>query len=210
MEINDQSRKVTRREREFEQRRQEIMSAARTLFIAKGLRNTTLDEIAESSAFGKGTIYNYFANKDDLFLAIVHQLIDETFSATQAAMSAAPEDARAKLYAYALASISHFHANDEVFLMIMREHNQLNPKNITQFVARFQEKLSFIVGPLAADVRSGRIRAADPQVLAALFDGMIRNYWMLKTNNLWPTSGQSPDDVAEFMVKVFFDGIENK
>jgi len=210
MEIKAQSRKVTRREREYECRRQEIMSAARALFIAKGLRNTTLDEIAESSAFGKGTIYNYFTNKDDLFLAIIHQLIDETFSATRAAMSTAPEGARAKLFAYALASVSHFHANDEVFVMILREHNQLDSKSIAQFVDRFQEKLSLIAEPLAADVRAGRIRPADTQKLAVLYDGMIRTYCMSVSNNLWSTDGQSPADVAELMVSVFFDGIENK
>jgi len=210
METKTQTRKATRREREYLRRRQEIMSAARTLFVAKGLRNTTLDEIAESSAFGKGTIYNYFTNKDDLFLAIIHQLIDETFAATQAAMSSAPEGARAKLFAHALASVSHFHANDEVFLMVMREHNELDRKTIAQFVDRFQEKLSLIADPLAADVRAGRIRPADPQKLAALFDGMIRTYCMSVTNKLWPTGGQSPADVAELMVSVFFDGIENK
>ena len=41
METTSQSPKSTRRERDFERRRQEIMSAARTLFIAKGMRNTT-------------------------------------------------------------------------------------------------------------------------------------------------------------------------
>jgi AcrR family transcriptional regulator len=210
METEAQTRKVTRREQEYQRRRQEIMSAARTLFVTKGLRNTTLDEIAEASAFGKGTIYNYFTNKDDLFLAIIHELIDETHVAARAAMSAASEGARAKLFAYALAALTHFHENDEVFLMIIREHNQLDSKTIAKFVDRFQEKLSLIVEPLAADVRTGRIRSADPQKLAAIFDGMIRTYCMLVTNNLWPTINQSPTDVAELMVSVFFDGIENK
>ena len=210
MEMKIPTTKATRREQEFQRRRQEIMSAAQALFIAKGLRNTTLDEIAELSAFGKGTIYNYFTNKSDLFRAIIHRLIDETFDATRAAMNAAPEGARAKLLAYALAAVKHFQANDEVFLMLMREHNQLSPKAVTEFIARFHEKLSLIAEPLAADIVAGRIRAADPRELAGLFDGMVRTYFMSVSNNLWPTDGQSPVDVAELMVSVFFDGIENK
>jgi AcrR family transcriptional regulator len=210
MEIKAQSRKITRREREYERRRQEIMSAARALFIAKGLRNTTLDEIAESSAFGKGTIYNYFTNKDDLFHAIIHQLIEETSAEIRAAMNEAAEGARAKLFAYTLAMVSHFHTNNEVFLMIMREHNQLDPQMIAKFIDRFQERLSLIAEPLVADVRAGRIRSADTQKLAVLYDGMIRTYCMSVSNNLWSTDGQSPADVAELMVSVFFDGIANK
>jgi AcrR family transcriptional regulator len=210
MESESQSRKATRREQEFRLRRQEIMSAARTLFITKGLRNTTLDEIAEQSAFGKGTIYNYFTNKDDLFLAIIHQLIDETSAATGAAMSAAPEGARAKLLAYALATVSQYHTNNEVFLMIMREHNQINPQMIAKFTVLYQDRLSLVSRSLQAGMLSGEILPSDPQKLATLFDGMIRTYVMAASQGLWPSGGESPTDVAELMVSVFFDGIENK
>jgi len=210
VDTKTQTRKATRREREYLRKRQEIMSAARTLFIAKGLRNTTLDEIAEASAFAKGTIYNYFTNKDDLFLAIIQQLIDETSTATRAAINEAAEGTRAKFFAYALASVSQFHTNSEVFLMVMREHNQLDPKMIARFIDGFQEKLSLISEPLQADRSSGSIQSSDPQKLAVLFDGMIRTYCLMTSHELWPGNGQSPADVAELMVSVFFDGIESK
>jgi AcrR family transcriptional regulator len=210
METQSQTRKATRRELEFRLRRQDIMSAARTLFIAKGLRNTTLDEIAELSAFGKGTIYNYFTNKDDLFLAIIHQLIDETSAEIRTAVNEAAEGARAKLFAYAMATVSHFHTNNEVFLMIMREHNQLDPQMIARFIDRYQERLSFVSQSLQTGMLSGNIRSSDPQKLAILFDGMIRTYVMAVSQGLWPSSGESPTVVAELVVSVFFDGIENK
>jgi AcrR family transcriptional regulator len=205
-----QTRKEIRREQEFQRRRQEIMSAARTLFVEKGLRNTTLYEIADASAFGKGTIYNYFANKDDLFLAIIHQLIDESNTATEIAMKEAPEGIREKLLAYTQASLTHFHANNEVFLMVMREHHQLDPKSMEQFAERYREKLSMLVEPLETAMKAGKIANSDPQQLTVLFDGMIRTYCMAVTGGIWPTDGQLPENVAELMVSIFFDGIENK
>jgi AcrR family transcriptional regulator len=210
MESSAQARKESRREREFQRRRQEIMDAARILFIEKGLRSTTLDEIAEASAFGKGTIYNYFANKDDLFAAILHQLINEVDSATIAAMAAEPATARAQLRAYALVSLEHFHANNEVFLMIMREHHELDPKSIAQFTDRYHQRLSLVMESLKLHIFPKEPTESDLKRLALLFDGMVRTYFMAASGGMWPTNNQSPSEVAQFMVSVFFDGIENK
>jgi AcrR family transcriptional regulator len=210
MESSAQARKDFRREQEFQRRRQEIMSAARTLFVEKGLRNTTLDEIAEASAFGKGTLYNYFANKDDLFRAIIHQLIDEINAATATAMAEAPSTPREQLRAYTRVSLEHFHANTEVFLMIMRDQNDLDAQSIDLFKERYQTRLSMVIGPLQKHSCQKDCTDTERLRLALLFDGMIRAYFMAVTGGLWPTDNQSPADVAEFMVSTFFDGIENK
>lgn len=57
-----------RRDKEKKARREEIVQAALRIFAAKGYEAATLDEIAEAADFGKGTLYNYFPNKEDLLL----------------------------------------------------------------------------------------------------------------------------------------------
>jgi len=59
-----------RQEREKAQKREAIINAAEKIFFAKGYENTTMDEIAEEAEYSKGTIYLYFKNKEDLYLAI--------------------------------------------------------------------------------------------------------------------------------------------
>jgi len=59
-----------RKQREKEQRRNEIITAAEKVFFSKGLVNATIDEIAEEAELSKGTIYLYFKSKEDLYLAI--------------------------------------------------------------------------------------------------------------------------------------------
>ena len=61
----------TRKEREKEFKKSEILDAAIHIFAKKGFKATTLDEIAEKSEFGKGTIYNYFSNKEELYKEII-------------------------------------------------------------------------------------------------------------------------------------------
>ncbi len=59
-----------RKEREKNQRRNDIIDAAEKLFFSKGLSNTTMDEVAKQAEFSKGTLYLYFKSKEDLYLAI--------------------------------------------------------------------------------------------------------------------------------------------
>ena len=60
-----------RREREKEQRRNEIIDAAEKIFFSKGMPQATMEEVADEAELSKGTIYIYFKNKEDLYLAII-------------------------------------------------------------------------------------------------------------------------------------------
>ncbi len=71
-----------RKEREKEQRKEEIISAAQKVFFEKGLQLATVDEIAESAELSKGTIYLYYKSKEDLYLAVLTrgmQLMQDMF-----------------------------------------------------------------------------------------------------------------------------------
>jgi len=84
-----------RKEREKEQRREEILNAAQGVFFEKGLQNSTMDEIAERAELSKGTIYLYYGSKEDLYLAvmlrgfdILHHMSRETIEAAGNALEA--------------------------------------------------------------------------------------------------------------------------
>jgi TetR/AcrR family transcriptional regulator len=59
-----------RKEREKEDRRNRIIDAAETLFIAKGFDDVSMDEVAQDAELAKGTLYLYFKNKESLFYAV--------------------------------------------------------------------------------------------------------------------------------------------
>ncbi|HET6273977.1 MAG TPA: TetR/AcrR family transcriptional regulator [Bacteroidota bacterium] len=60
-----------RKDREKEQRREEIITAAQKVFFEKGLPAATMDEIAEAAELSKGTLYLYYKSKEDLYLAVM-------------------------------------------------------------------------------------------------------------------------------------------
>ncbi len=59
-----------RREREKEERRKQILDAAKALLFEKGLNATSMNQIAKQAEIGVATIYFYYKSKEDLFAAL--------------------------------------------------------------------------------------------------------------------------------------------
>jgi AcrR family transcriptional regulator len=61
-----------RKEREKEVLREQILTAAKTLFLEKGVEKTSIRNIADLIEYSPGSIYHYFKDKDEIFYAL-HQ-----------------------------------------------------------------------------------------------------------------------------------------
>ena len=77
---------VTRKERERQAHRREILAGARSVFTLKGFADTTMDEIATAAEFGKGTIYTHFSSKEELFVAVIEDVLGELAGTVAAAV----------------------------------------------------------------------------------------------------------------------------
>ncbi|OHB52909.1 MAG: hypothetical protein A2Y10_19500 [Planctomycetes bacterium GWF2_41_51] len=69
--------KLSRREREKSKHKQEILDSAIRLFSEKGFYNVSMQEIAEKSEFGVGTLYNFFESKEQLFVELMEVGIEK-------------------------------------------------------------------------------------------------------------------------------------
>ncbi|WP_137939301.1 TetR/AcrR family transcriptional regulator [Chitinivorax sp. B] len=77
-------------QRRKEARPSEITAAALALFVQRGFSATKLDDVAKAAGITKGTLYLYFASKEELFKAAVRdtwepslQLAEEMIADTQ-------------------------------------------------------------------------------------------------------------------------------
>lgn len=59
-----------RRNREKENRRSQILDAAKKIFISKGLTAATMGDIAQEAELSPASIYTYFKNKEELYAAL--------------------------------------------------------------------------------------------------------------------------------------------
>jgi AcrR family transcriptional regulator len=60
-----------------EQKRKDIAFACKDLLLEKGIKNITISQIAKSADIGKGTVYEYFENKEDIVFEIMTAFIAE-------------------------------------------------------------------------------------------------------------------------------------
>ena len=63
---------------EVEQRRQEIIDAARTCFLRSGFHQTTTDEICHEAAITPGGLYHYFGSKEEIISAVIEDAAHTT------------------------------------------------------------------------------------------------------------------------------------
>lgn len=82
-------------ERRKEARPAELLAAALDLFVDKGYAGTRLDDVAARAQVSKGTLYLYFANKEELFKAVVRESVVTLIrnSAEQAALATGSSEA---------------------------------------------------------------------------------------------------------------------
>jgi len=74
--------------------RSRILEAAYSVFAERGYEGAGLERIAEAAGFSKGAVYSNFANKDELFFAMISARIDERLASVRTAEEAAAPRSR--------------------------------------------------------------------------------------------------------------------
>ena len=67
-------------ERRKEARPAELLSAALDLFVEKGFAATRVEEVAQRAGVSKGTVFLYFATKEELFKAVVRKNLSARYA----------------------------------------------------------------------------------------------------------------------------------
>ncbi|HUW62609.1 MAG TPA: TetR/AcrR family transcriptional regulator [Candidatus Bathyarchaeia archaeon] len=77
MVARNDSNILTRKKREREAHRRDILDAAEKVFISKGYHKATVEQIAQEADFSVGTLYNFFKSKEELYIKVLEQITEE-------------------------------------------------------------------------------------------------------------------------------------
>lgn len=72
---------VSPRERRRREKDRQILNAATALILGSGLANVSMDNIVAAAGVSKRTLYNYYASKEDLFVALVLDQLESLWPA---------------------------------------------------------------------------------------------------------------------------------
>ena len=58
-------------------KKKQLLDAAYQLFVEKGYQSTSIQDILEHSNVSKGTFYNYFSSKNELFIDVFNTVFEK-------------------------------------------------------------------------------------------------------------------------------------
>jgi AcrR family transcriptional regulator len=75
-------------------KREDLLRGATRAFLENGFQATTMQKVADACGVGKGTLYEYFPSKEDLFLEVCLSGFDTDSEAIEALFRESPDPAR--------------------------------------------------------------------------------------------------------------------
>jgi AcrR family transcriptional regulator len=154
-----------------------IMQTAERLFTDRRIHEITLDEVAREARVGKGTIYRYFEDKDDLFFQVATSGFDELCTLLQKNV---PSDAPfpERLLQMTLAVSAFFQHRRQMFQMMQSEDARMPGCKSTlrnRWLRHRKRLIGAVANILGEGVAEGIVRDdISPEVMAHLFLGMLR------------------------------------
>jgi TetR/AcrR family transcriptional regulator, mexJK operon transcriptional repressor len=188
-----------------DERRETILDVARDCFLAEGYAATSMSTIAARLGGSKGTLYNYFKNKEDLFAAMMQREcgeLQETLFEVPAGDDGSPESRlthiargflRRLMSPQAIALHRLVVAESGRFPEIGQVFYESGPRIVLGRMADYLQEL----------MDKGRMRRADPLVAAQQFKDLAISgvYWP----KLWGVLEEFTDEDEERQVTCAVD-----
>lgn len=115
---------LSRKERDNQLRRSDILKAAEHLFALKGYHKATIRDIAREAQYATGTVYLHFKDKNALYLALLEEKLKSMFLSIKEKIGQA-KDARRKLEIFVQEGLAFFEKNQDFFCIFISEGNEL-------------------------------------------------------------------------------------
>lgn len=188
---------------EPQDRRELIVSAAAEMFARKGIRSTTVREIADAVGVLSGSLYHYFSSKDEIVREILMDFLD-TIRAEYAEVLARGGGAAETLRDVVLTSLQVARQQPDATAIYQNELRYLREtpqfKEVQAAAAEVQRVWLEIIERGVAD---GTFRDDIPP---RVFHRLIRDAVWLSGRGQHPDAGYSTERLADAITSIFLDG----
>lgn len=191
------------RERFREETRRSILSAAEQTLVKDGVQGAKMEVIARHAGIAVGTLYNYFADREQLISALLELRRAELLERLDAAHAAAPDgDLRAQLETFVSSIFEELERHRALFRLLMQEEPSLptkpgNKQTMLRELHRRAERL------IALGVKEGALRTDDDGLFGAMLVGVLRSVLLHSLTN--PDVGPLRD-ATEPVLRFFLEG----
>ena len=147
--------------------RDRILDEAVDLFGFRGVEAVSLDEIARAVGVRKQSLLYWFPSKEALVAAVLDTVADELVVVITAAIRASHDDPLVRIDAVIRAVFGPA-VRRPALLGLVRELGRLDPELVERLRSRIAPLVEACVAYLESEMERGRLRRADPRLVAAL------------------------------------------
>ena len=189
----------TKRERQAEERRAQLVDTALRLFAEKGFERTTIKDLAEAAGVAQGLFYHYFESKEALLFAAVdrHGFLPEMRGILTAAYGRPADEVLLEISKSFYALLKE---KDDLVRVFFRE-SQVNPQVGKRLADIIREAVELLARYLVARIAVGELRPHDPEVAARS---------LLYTVQMLHMTRVAPDNFMPEMVDNLLMGIRTR
>ena len=202
---------LTRKERDRQLRKSDILTAAERIFALKGFHDATIQDIAKEAQYATGTVYLYFKDKDSLYLSLVDDKMEGLLSIIKEEVRKV-HDAEDKLRVFINETLAFFEKNQYFFRIFFSERSKPQVVKDAKFykssvILRHRE---FVVSLIKTGQEQNVIRNDfNPKQIADIFNSIFLTviFGWLKEE-----SGDTKNlrNMADFILDIFLSGVERK
>jgi AcrR family transcriptional regulator len=154
-----------------ERRTDAILDAAYGVFSTKGYHNATVDDIAQQAGVSKGTCYQYFSGKEEIFLATLDRTLAKILAEAEGAAAGAT-DALTRMGLKGLTFIAKFRELQFMFIGLYTEILGGNDRLKTKTAALFDTVAKFLAADIELGIKQKVFRDVDPMAVAYAMIGI--------------------------------------
>ncbi|OLN23809.1 TetR family transcriptional regulator [Domibacillus antri] len=184
-------------------RKKLIIEAATKSFTLFGYKATTMDQVAKLANVGKGTIYTFFKNKEELFEEIMTTLIQEMKQAAESVI-----DEKHSFHdnvQRALFEILQFRTKHQLAVKLFQEEKEMGTPAVIDAVKKMEEAIvRYIANQVSAAIDRNEIKPCDPEAAAFI---MLKLYVALVVD--WERRGKalSKQEITRLFELYVFEGL---
>ena len=163
----------TRKSRTEEDRKEQILAAARAAFDEKGYENATVSDIVRRAGVAQGTFYLYFGSKRDALLELARRPMEEIAARTESAI-ATLTSFEGTIRAAAQIAFEWGRPNmDLCRLMTQAEQSSSDSFESAAVTHRAPRMQGLIVSMFEQATDTGQMEAMDPEMAAVMFHRIL-------------------------------------
>ena len=182
-----------------EETRAAILRCAAEVFSERPFHEVLTEDLSARLKMGKGTLYRYFASKEDLYFATI---VDGLQGMQQAIAEVLLQEAPLERTVEGLARtvIGFFWERRDFFVLLHRQEPKLEPGERAEWQKRREELIGLVAGKLAAELPRDGERPIRARLAAEMLLGMIRAVCLYRDES------DRADDLARLVTTVFVHG----